>query len=183
MTQGLLLLVILTNFILGVSELRELWFAIVGFAIVIKTTSTVLQSEMSWISWDYGAIRDSLLNDFEFSRQCLHKDTKYTFKTSKMDQITLECWYNSLLWLLRADGREFLHQKQILKKVRQTRNQDAAHAQKRVTVPLSIRADWSRIGVEKKLENILDGSLTNLSSSVKWISYCEWLAPKLTIRK
>ena len=124
-----------------------------------------------------------LLNDFEFSRQCLHKDTKYTFKTSRMDQITLECWYNSFLGLLRADGRGFLHQNPILKKVRQTRNQDAAHAQKRVTVPLSIRADWSRIGVEKKLENILDGSLTNLSSSVKWISYCEWLAPKLAIRK
>ena len=124
-----------------------------------------------------------LLNDFEFSRQCLHKNKKYTFKTSKMDQITLECWYNSFLGLLRADGRGFLHQNPILKKVRQTRNQDAAHAQKRVTVPLSIRADWSRIGVEKKLENILDGSLTNLSSSVKWISYSEWLAPKLAIQK
>ena len=113
----------------------------------------------------------------------LAQNTKYTFKTSKMDQITLECWYNSFLGLLRADGRGFLHQNPILKKVRQTRNQQAAHAQKRVTVPLSIRADWSRIGVEKKLENILDGSLTNLSSSVKWISYCEWLASKLAIRK
>ena len=96
-----------------------------------------------------------------------------------MDQIALERWYNSFLGLLRADGRGFLHQKPILKKVRQTRNQDAAHAQKRVTVPLSIRADWSRIGVEKKVENILDSSLTTLSSPVQWISYCEWLAPKL----
>ena len=121
--------------------------------------------------------------DFEFSRQCLHKDTKYTFKTTKMDQITLECWYNSFLGLLRADGRGFLHQKPILKKVRQNRNQDAAHAQKRVRVPLSTRADWSRIEVEKKLENILNGSLTTLSSPVKWISYCEWLGPKLAIRK
>ena len=53
------------------------------------------------------------------------------FKTSKMDQRGLEYWYGSFLWRLRVDGR-FFHQKPILKKV----NQDAAHAQKRVTVPL-----------------------------------------------
>ena len=56
------------------------------------------------------------------------------FKTSKMDQIALEYWYNSFLRHLRVDGRRFFHEKQSWKKVLQTRHQDAAHAQKRVTV-------------------------------------------------
>ena len=38
------------------------------------------------------------------------------FKTSKMDQIALEYWYNSFLGHLRVDGRWFFHQNQILKK-------------------------------------------------------------------
>ena len=38
------------------------------------------------------------------------------FKTSKMDQIALEYWYNSFLGRLRVDGRGFLHQKPTLKK-------------------------------------------------------------------
>ena len=35
------------------------WAVTLGFAIVIQTTSTVLQSELSWISWEYGTIRYS----------------------------------------------------------------------------------------------------------------------------
>ena len=43
-----------------------------------------------------------LLNDFEFSRQCLHKNTKYGFQ--KMDQIA-SSWI-LILWLSRAsEGR------------------------------------------------------------------------------
>ena len=58
-------------------------------------------------------------------------------KTSKIDLIALEYWYYGFLGRLRVDGRGFLHQKPILKNVRQNRNQDAAHAQKRVTFPLT----------------------------------------------
>ena len=62
------------------------------------------------------------------------------FKTSKMDQIALEYWYynNSFLGRLRVRMEEdFYTKSQSGKKVRQARNQDAAHAQKRITVPLS----------------------------------------------
>ena len=52
-----------------------------------------------------------------------------------MDQIALEYWYYGFLGRFRIDGRGFFHQKPILKNIRQNRNQDAAHAQKRVTVP------------------------------------------------
>ena len=38
------------------------------------------------------------------------------FKTSKIDQMALEYWYNSFLGHLRVDGRGFFHQKPILKK-------------------------------------------------------------------
>ena len=58
-----------------------------------------------------------------------------TFKTSKMDHIALEYWYNSFLGHLRVNGRGFPPQKPILWKVRQTRNQDAAHAQKHAMMP------------------------------------------------
>ena len=117
----------------------------------INWINIIIDYEEKRIQWSRlnNNVPYTLLNDFEFSRQSLQKDARYTFKTSKMDQITLECWYNFFLGLLRADGRGFgfLHQKPILKKVRQTRNQDAAHAQKRVTVPLRVRAgliqNWS----------------------------------------
>ena len=59
------------------------------------------------------------------------------FKTSQMDQIALEYWYYGSLGRLRVDGRGFLHQTPILKNCPPERNQFAAHAQKRVTVPLS----------------------------------------------
>ena len=52
------------------------------------------------------------------------------FNTSKMDQIALECLYNSFFRPLRVGGRRFLHRKSTLKKkrVRQTRNQNVARA-------------------------------------------------------
>ena len=60
------------------------------------------------------------------------------FKTSKMDQIALEYWYNSFLGRLRVRMEEdFYTKSQSGKKVLQARNQDAAHAQKRITVPFS----------------------------------------------
>ena len=61
------------------------------------------------------------------------------FKTSQMDQIALEYWYYGSLGRLRVDGRGFLHQTPILKNCSPERNQVAAHAQKRVTVPLKRR--------------------------------------------
>ena len=39
------------------------------------------------------------------------------FKTSQMDQIALEYWYYGSLGRLRVDGRGFLHQTPILKKL------------------------------------------------------------------
>ena len=71
-----------------------------------------------------------------FDNACT-KIQNMAFKTSKMDKISLEYWYNSFLGRLRVDGRGFFTRSQSWKKVRQTRDQDAAHAQKRVTVPLS----------------------------------------------
>ena len=41
-------------------------------------------------------------------------------------------------------GRGFFHQRPILKKVPQTRYQDAAHAQKRVTVPFNVFKFWPK---------------------------------------
>ena len=69
------------------------------------------------------------------------------FKTSKMDQIALEYWYYGFLGRFRVDGRGFFHQKPILKNIRQNRNQYAAHAQKRVTVPLKCWFSWMRLWV------------------------------------
>ena len=60
-------------------------------------------------------------------------------KTSQMDQIALEYLYYGFLWRLRVDGRGFLHQTPILKNCPPEGNQVAAHAQKRVTVPLRPR--------------------------------------------
>ena len=58
------------------------------------------------------------------------------FKTSQMDQIALESWYYGSLGRLRVDGRGFPQQTPILKNCSPERNQVAANAQKRVTVPL-----------------------------------------------
>ena len=44
------------------------------------------------------------------------------FKTSKVDQIALEYWYNSFLGRLRVDGRGFLHQKLITSAEREVKD-------------------------------------------------------------
>ena len=78
-----------------------------------------------------------------FLLNACRKIQNMAFETSKMDQmdlIALEYWYYGFLGRLRVDRRGFLHQRPILhwswKKVLNTRNQDAAHVEKRVTVTL-----------------------------------------------
>ena len=68
------------------------------------------------------------------------------FKASKMDQIALEYWYYGFLGRLRVDERGFFTKSQSRKNVHQSRNQDAAHAQKSVTVPLKRRVYESSRG-------------------------------------
>ena len=50
------------------------------------------------------------------SRKCLHENTIYGVKTSKVERLALQYWYNSFLRPLRVDGRGFLHRKATLKK-------------------------------------------------------------------
>ena len=70
------------------------------------------------------------------------------FKTSKMDHIALEYWYNSFFRAPKGRWKGiFFSKSQSWKKVRQTRNQDAAHAQKCVTVPVRVRAAQERFKV------------------------------------
>ena len=90
---------------------------------------------------ELGFVRFSSMTSNFLDNTCT-KVQNMAFKTSQMDQIALEYWYYGSLGRLRVDGRGFLHQTPILKNCPPERNQVAAHAQKRVTVPLRGEVFW-----------------------------------------
>ena len=60
--------------------------------------------------------RALLPNDLEFLNNACIKTPYMRFKTSKMDQIALQYWYNGFIRPLRVDGRGFPHWKPTLEK-------------------------------------------------------------------
>ena len=61
-------------------------------------------------------IRALLLNDLEFLNNARIKRQNMVFRTSKMDHIGLQYWYNNFLRPLRVDGRGFLYRNPTTKK-------------------------------------------------------------------